>query len=35
VIRALPGSRDAVSAALDQELRTALRRAHSGSGKSR
>ncbi len=35
VIRALPGSRDAVSATLDRELRTALRRARSGSGKSR
>ena len=35
VIRALPGSRDAVSAALDQELRTALRRTRSGSSKSR
>jgi ribonuclease P protein component len=32
VIRALPGSRDAISARLDQELRTALRRARSGSG---
>jgi ribonuclease P protein component len=31
VIRALPGSRDAISARLDQELRTALRRARSGS----
>jgi ribonuclease P protein component len=31
VIRALPGSRDAVSARLDQELRAALRRARSGS----
>jgi len=35
VIRALPGSRDAVSATLDRELRAGLRRAHSGSGKSR
>ena len=35
VIRALPSSRDAVSATLDLELRTGLRRAHSGSGKSR
>jgi ribonuclease P protein component len=35
VIRALPGSRDAVSATLDQELRTALRRARAGSAKSR
>jgi ribonuclease P protein component len=35
VIRALPGSRGAVSARLDQELRTALRRVRSGSGKSR
>jgi ribonuclease P protein component len=33
VIRALPGSRDAISARLDQELRTALRRARSGSGR--
>jgi ribonuclease P protein component len=31
VIRALPGSRDALSARLDQELRAALRRARSGS----
>lgn len=31
VIRALPGSRDAISARLDQELRSALRRARSGS----
>jgi len=29
VIRALPGSRDAISARLDQELRSALRRARS------
>jgi ribonuclease P protein component len=35
VIRALPGSRDAVSVRLDQELRTALRRVRSGSGTSR
>lgn len=32
VIRALPGSRDAVSARLEQELRTALRRAKPGIG---
>lgn len=32
VIRALPGSRDAISARLEQELRTAIRRAHSRSG---
>jgi ribonuclease P protein component len=31
VIRALPGSRDVVSARLDQELRAALRRARSAS----
>jgi ribonuclease P protein component len=31
VIRALPGSRDAISARLDQELRSALRRARSAS----
>jgi ribonuclease P protein component len=35
VIRALPSSRDAGSARLDQELRTALRRVRSGSGTSR
>jgi ribonuclease P protein component len=32
VIRALPTSRDAVSTRLEHELRTALRRARSGSG---
>jgi ribonuclease P protein component len=32
VIRALPGSRDAISARLEQELRTALRRARAKSG---
>jgi ribonuclease P protein component len=31
VIRALPGSRHAISARLDQELRTALRRSRSGT----
>jgi ribonuclease P protein component len=31
VVRALPGSRDAVSARLEQELRTALRRTRSRS----
>ncbi|MGV0791313.1 ribonuclease P protein component [Mycolicibacterium sp. XJ1819] len=31
VIRALPGSRDAISARLEQELRTALRRTRSRS----
>jgi ribonuclease P protein component len=31
VIRALPSSRDAVSSRLEQELRTGLRRARSGS----
>jgi ribonuclease P protein component len=35
VIRALPGSRHAISARLDQELRTALRRVSSGAGKPR
>ena len=35
VIRALPGSRYAVSARLEQELRTALRRAQSKSAASR
>ncbi len=35
VIRALPGSRYAISARLEQELRTALRRARSKSGASR
>jgi ribonuclease P protein component len=35
VIRALPGSRDAISARLEQELRSALRRARSRSGTSR
>jgi ribonuclease P protein component len=35
VIRALPGSRDAISARLEQELRTALRRTRSGSGARR
>jgi ribonuclease P protein component len=35
VIRALPGSRDAISAKLDQELRNALRRARSGSRSTR
>ena len=35
VIRALPGSRYAVSAQLEQELRTALRRARSKSGEAR
>jgi len=32
VIRALPGSRNAISARLEQELRTALRRARLRSG---
>jgi len=35
VIRALPGSRRAISARLDQELRTALRRVSSGVGNRR
>jgi len=35
VIRALPGSRYAVSARLEQELRIALRRTRSGSGARR
>jgi ribonuclease P protein component len=35
VIRALPGSRNAISARLEQELRTALRRTRSGSGARR
>jgi ribonuclease P protein component len=35
VIRALPGSRNAISARLEQELRTALRRTRSGSGAPR
>jgi ribonuclease P protein component len=35
VIRALPGSRQAVSARLEQELRTALRRAQSRTGAAR
>lgn len=35
VIRALPSSRDAVSARLTEELRSALKRVRSGSGKSR
>jgi ribonuclease P protein component len=35
VIRALPGSRYAISARLEQELRTALRRAGWGSGAPR
>ena len=35
VIRALPGSRHAVSARLEQELRTALRRAQSRTGAAR
>ena len=35
VIRALPGSRYAISARLEQELRTAVRRALSKSGASR
>jgi ribonuclease P protein component len=35
VIRALPGSRYAISARLEQELRTALRRARWGSGAPR
>jgi ribonuclease P protein component len=35
VVRALPGSRCAISARLEQELRTALRRAQSKSGASR
>ena len=34
VIRALPGSRYAISARLEQELRTALRRARARSGAS-
>jgi ribonuclease P protein component len=33
VIRALPGSRDAMSTRLDQELRTALQRSRSGSAR--
>lgn len=32
VIRALPGSRDAISARLDQQLRAALRKARSEAG---
>lgn len=35
VIRALPGSRYAISARLDQELRTALRRTQRSAGASR
>jgi ribonuclease P protein component len=35
VIRALPGSRCAISARLEQELRSALRRTRSGSGARR
>jgi ribonuclease P protein component len=35
VIRALPGSRYTITARLEQELRTALRRAQSKSGASR
>ena len=35
VIRALPGSRGAISARLDQELRTAFRKVTSGAGKPR
>lgn len=35
VIRALPSSRDAISARLEQELRTAIRRAQRRSGMSR
>jgi ribonuclease P protein component len=35
VIRALPGSRRAISARLDQELRTALRRVSAGVGNRR
>jgi ribonuclease P protein component len=35
VIRALPGSRHAISARLEQELRTALGRALAKSGKAR
>ena len=35
VIRALPGSRYAISARLEQELRTALRRARAKSGAAR
>jgi ribonuclease P protein component len=35
VIRALPGSRNAISARLEQELRSALRRSRSGSGARR
>lgn len=35
VIRALPGSRRAVSARLEQELRTALRRTHGHPGAAR
>jgi ribonuclease P protein component len=35
VIRALPGSRNAISARLEQELRTALRRSRSGNGARR
>ncbi|HEX2212564.1 MAG TPA: ribonuclease P protein component, partial [Mycobacterium sp.] len=35
VIRALPGSRDAISARLEQELRTALRRTRPKDGAPR
>lgn len=35
VIRALPGSRDAISARLEQELRTALRRTRPRNGEPR
>lgn len=35
VIRALPGSRDVISARLEQELRTALRRTRSRTGTPR
>jgi ribonuclease P protein component len=35
VIRALPGSRHAISARLEQELRTALRRTRSRTGTPR
>jgi ribonuclease P protein component len=35
VIRALPGSRYAISARLEQEMRSALRRTRSGSGAAR
>jgi ribonuclease P protein component len=35
VIRALPGSRNAISARLEQELRTALRRARPRGGSAR